>query len=432
MDATEPKGKRIMKRTGSGIVTVALIVAATVAIYAAVGQQNKPSPTSAGAATTGVQKTSGDTAAGLPKQWIDAADARVRSQSADLSHWWQVFNDPLLDELIREAYSQNVTLQKAKAQSEQAHSQLEYDEALVTVFADVASTYMRIRQCQMQIQMAEKNVELQTDVLKLVRDRFEKGAINELDYDQAQSIVPQTESYIARLKTQLRKAENRLCVLLGKPPTDLQSRFGRAGVPASPSEIAVGTPTDILKQRPDVQGAAQESTLTRREFALKASEEVENGIASYLHAHEQAERLRASLVAAMKAMKIGIAMYDVGKLEFDALAKIERSLVESSDQLIEAQAQIALSVIQIYSGLGGGWQTRLGQAAPSSLPQPPAAKGPNEIPAIPRSVQEYVAPPPSASDDAPLPPSAPLPPGAVRPPPPPAPAATKPPRPRLQ
>jgi NodT family efflux transporter outer membrane factor (OMF) lipoprotein len=50
--------------------------------------------------------------------WIDAnliseADKRVRRPSDDLSAWWKVFNDPILDTLICYAYQQNLTLRQA-------------------------------------------------------------------------------------------------------------------------------------------------------------------------------------------------------------------------------------------------------------------------------------------------------------------------------
>ncbi|MDB5335238.1 MAG: efflux transporter, outer rane factor lipoprotein NodT family, partial [Planctomycetaceae bacterium] len=32
--------------------------------------------------------------------WIDANDARVRSEYGDDSHWWNVFNDPVLNNLV--------------------------------------------------------------------------------------------------------------------------------------------------------------------------------------------------------------------------------------------------------------------------------------------------------------------------------------------
>src|SRR5271163_1472824 len=47
--------------------------------------------------------------AAVAGNWIDASDKRVRSESDDLSKWWTVFNDPVLNELICDAYRQNLT-----------------------------------------------------------------------------------------------------------------------------------------------------------------------------------------------------------------------------------------------------------------------------------------------------------------------------------
>jgi len=56
--------------------------------------------------------------------WIDASDKRVRTESEDLSHWWRVFNDPILEGLIREAYQQNLTLKEAGFRVLAARAQL--------------------------------------------------------------------------------------------------------------------------------------------------------------------------------------------------------------------------------------------------------------------------------------------------------------------
>src|SRR5580698_2538005 len=53
--------------------------------------------------------------AAVAPQWIDAADPRVRSTPADLSRWWSVFNDPVLNDLIYHAYAQNITVKEAGA-----------------------------------------------------------------------------------------------------------------------------------------------------------------------------------------------------------------------------------------------------------------------------------------------------------------------------
>lgn len=57
--------------------------------------------------------------------WIDSDDERVSLDDADFSDWWSVFNDPVLDGLILNAYQQNLTLREAgfrvlQAQAERA------------------------------------------------------------------------------------------------------------------------------------------------------------------------------------------------------------------------------------------------------------------------------------------------------------------------
>src|SRR4051794_30260968 len=49
----------------------------------------------------------------VAQDWIDAADARVRKGPDDLSRWWRVFNDPVLDALVCDAYQQNLSLRQA-------------------------------------------------------------------------------------------------------------------------------------------------------------------------------------------------------------------------------------------------------------------------------------------------------------------------------
>jgi NodT family efflux transporter outer membrane factor (OMF) lipoprotein len=57
------------------------------------------------------------------ENWIDAADARVRSEADDLSRWWTVFNDPVLNALVCDAYLQNLTLRQAGCRVLEARAQ---------------------------------------------------------------------------------------------------------------------------------------------------------------------------------------------------------------------------------------------------------------------------------------------------------------------
>src|SRR3974390_2463515 len=60
----------------------------------------------------------------VASNWIDASDKRVRTESDDLSTWWTVFNDPVLNDLICYAYNQNLTLREAGYRVLQARAQL--------------------------------------------------------------------------------------------------------------------------------------------------------------------------------------------------------------------------------------------------------------------------------------------------------------------
>ncbi len=59
--------------------------------------------------------------------WIDANDVRVRNQRDDLSRWWAVFNDPVLNSLICYAYQQNLSLRVAGYRVLEARAQVAID-----------------------------------------------------------------------------------------------------------------------------------------------------------------------------------------------------------------------------------------------------------------------------------------------------------------
>jgi NodT family efflux transporter outer membrane factor (OMF) lipoprotein len=60
----------------------------------------------------------------VAQDWIDATDKRLRREPDDLSQWWKVFHDPILDNLICSAYQQNLTLKEAGFRVLEARAQL--------------------------------------------------------------------------------------------------------------------------------------------------------------------------------------------------------------------------------------------------------------------------------------------------------------------
>ncbi len=497
--------------------------------------------------------------------WLDSADKRVRVESDDLSKWWAVFHDPVLDALIDDAYKQNLTLRQAGLRVLQARDQLgiatgnlfpqtqavkgaftqtalsaqdanvvfdtpagplaltrfypqwdlpigamsweidfwgrfrraveanaanldassaNYQDVLVTLLSDVATNYVALRTLEQQIEYTKTNVDLQSKTLTIVRARFKVGTVTGVDLHQAESVLKQTESQIPELEIALRQTQNQICTLLGIPPEDLRARLGKASIPTAPKEVAVGIPADLLRRRPDIrraerQAAAQsaqigvaqadfypaiaingtigysaqqfkdlwgpaafagtigpsfqwnvlnygrilnnvrlqdakfqESVAAYQDTVLKANQEVEDGLATFLKAKQRADLLKISVDEALEAVKLVLVQYEKGTADFTRVTQLQEALVVQQDNFAQAEGEIARGLIQVYKGLGGGWEAfpaptanceakiAAGQVSfPLQQPAPGAAHGAaagfgltnaNSLSAIPRSLRADV------------------------------------------
>ena len=62
-------------------------------------------------------------AAAVADNWIDSDDPRVIDQPPDHADWWSALHDPVLNQLVNEAYQQNLTLREAGMRVLQARAQ---------------------------------------------------------------------------------------------------------------------------------------------------------------------------------------------------------------------------------------------------------------------------------------------------------------------
>ena len=442
--------------------------------------------------------------------WIDSADKRVRGETDDLSKWWVVFHDPVLDALIDDAYQQNLTLRQAGLRVLQARDQLgittgnlfpqkqfvggaftqtalsgqianviittpegtfpltrfypqwnlpigvasweldfwgrfrravesnsadleasaaNYQDVLVTLLSDVATNYVALRTLEQQIEYTKTNIDLQNKTLTIVKARYKVGTVTGVDLHQAESVLKQTESQIPELEIALRQTQNQICTLLGIPPEELRSRLGKAPIPTAPADVGVGIPADLLRRRPDVrraerQAAAQsaqigvaqadfypaiaingtigysaqqfkdlwgpsaftgavgpsfqwnvlnygrilnnvrlqdakfqETVAAYQQTVLKANQEVEDGLVTFLKAKQRADLLKTSVDEAVEAVKLVQVQYEKGTADFTRVTQLQEALVVQQDNFAQAQGEIARGLIRVYKGLGGGWET---------------------------------------------------------------------------
>jgi len=285
-------------------------------------------------------------AAPTAENWTVTAAPEVAAESKALGHWWGVFEDPVLESLIDDAFHQNPSLRIAAlrvveararrgvawgqyfpqvqeasggysrvglsdaranqggpinrdfndwsvgfdaaweldlwgrfrrgveaADAEIEASLYDYDDVLVSLIAEVAATYVGARTLEEKLTVAHSNVKLQARSLEITQAKFDNGVVTELDVVQARTLLRDTQARIPGLQASLDEAEHTLSFLLGLPPHNIRARLGESGqVPATPGEVAVGIPAELLRRRPDIRRAERKMAAQSARIGIAKSD----------------------------------------------------------------------------------------------------------------------------------------------------------------
>ncbi len=249
-------------------------------------------------------------------------DPQVQAQTASYADlpWWQAFQDPKLQVLIRTALKQNYDLQLAterinagraivavtrsslfpqvsgngnfsggkehleqskynfllltadaafqldffgrlRRATEAARAQLLATEdarqvVILTLVSDLATDYFTLLQLDLQLQITRDTVKTQTDSVKLTNLRLQRGVGTKLDVLQAQQVLDTANAQIPDLERQLAQEEDAISILLGNYPQDVPR-----GLPlveqSLPPSVPPGLPSSIIDRRPDIREAEQ-------------------------------------------------------------------------------------------------------------------------------------------------------------------------------
>jgi NodT family efflux transporter outer membrane factor (OMF) lipoprotein len=130
----------------------------------------------------------------------------------------------------------------------------DYRDVLVSLYADIATTYVNIRSLQFRLRLAHENVTRQRETMEVVTAREDAGLVPLLDVTRAQSNLSNTEATIPQLETFLEVERNRMALLLGKAPGTYDERLSGRGVGSVPDfSIVTDLPAQVLRRRPDVR-----------------------------------------------------------------------------------------------------------------------------------------------------------------------------------
>jgi NodT family efflux transporter outer membrane factor (OMF) lipoprotein len=242
----------------------------------------------------------------------------VSGQSKLPEKWWQTFNDPILNQLCEQAFSDNFTLRSAFNRLEQARafarksgaelipqlnsemlaSQRSSDTststlnnfalglaasyevdlwgriranihaaeldvntaeedvitAALSLSAEIASTWYRLIEQRQQSQLLNKQIKVNRDAADMIRIRFQLGQATAADVFQQQQLLASVIGEKATVTATIKVLENTLAILTGKAP-------GTTIIPTQDNFPTLaplpetGLSATLMQRRPDIRKA---------------------------------------------------------------------------------------------------------------------------------------------------------------------------------
>lgn len=152
----------------------------------------------------------------------------------------------------------------------------------VSVAAEAADAYFRVRGAQRRIALAQQQVANNARLLELVRLRLADGLAASREAAQAEALVAQARATIPPLRIELEMQLNRLDVLMGAAPGTYAAELAppAAGSASSAAvdhtrvpaiELSQG-PADLLRRRPDVIAAERRLAASNAQIGAAMAE----------------------------------------------------------------------------------------------------------------------------------------------------------------
>jgi multidrug efflux system outer membrane protein len=134
----------------------------------------------------------------------------------------------------------------------------QYGKSVVqtTLISSVATDYFLLRQYDFQLQYSNDTVEADKKILDLNVAKFNGGDASLVEVYQAQVLVKQAEAQAINLQQLIEQTENNISILLGRNPGSIARGRSLTDQPHMP-EIPAGLPSTLLERRPDVREAEE-------------------------------------------------------------------------------------------------------------------------------------------------------------------------------
>ena len=157
------------------------------------------------------------------------------------------------------------------ANAEMAAARLDYEATRASLAANVADSYFQARGLAIQLEDAKATSRIQSDLLRIVQMRVDRGIAATSDADRVAGDLSAAQSQVAGFEAELQAQRRTLLILVGRgiePTANLPVDAQVGAIPEAP----VAIPGELLARRPDVRQAEAMlvSALGRLDYAKLA------------------------------------------------------------------------------------------------------------------------------------------------------------------
>jgi multidrug efflux system outer membrane protein len=130
------------------------------------------------------------------------------------------------------------------------------DAVRITLISSVAQDYFQLRNFDAQLEYSKNMLEANNEILKINTAKFQGGDAAITDQLQAELLVQQAQAQIISLRQSIEQTENQISILLGRNPGPIARGVALTAQPHLP-DVPAGLPSAILERRPDVRSAEE-------------------------------------------------------------------------------------------------------------------------------------------------------------------------------
>lgn len=130
------------------------------------------------------------------------------------------------------------------------------EDVLISTLAEVANTYLDIRQYQAQLSKAQETVTSDIKTAEITKQMFATGKTAGIDVSRAEAQQHQDQTQIHFYSKLLTQAEFSMDILLGEQPGTAHMIVNPvSAIPVSDKKLVLAAPAAVIAQRPDIRNA---------------------------------------------------------------------------------------------------------------------------------------------------------------------------------